>query len=188
MISLQEYNISLKIKDLIEKKYNIIVPDMEVIYLTLLISSIQEEQNNERVAIIVALHGSSGASSMVNVAKRLLGEGVLESIDMPLDVSPQRVLKDIIEKVNEIDMGRGVLLLVDMGSLTSFDGIITEKTGIRVKTIDMASTPLVLEAVRKANLLDMDLDTLYDSLKDFKGYGLYSKDAKKTSRKKEVRL
>ena len=99
----QEFNISLKIKDLIEKKYNIIVPDMEVIYLTLLISSVQEEQNNERVAVIVALHGSSTASSMVNVARNLLGEGVVEGIDMPLDVSPQRVLNDIIEKVNEID-------------------------------------------------------------------------------------
>ena len=172
----QEFNISLKIKDLIEKKYNIIVPDMEVIYLTLLISSIQEEQNNERVAVIVALHGSSSASSMVNVTKKLLGEGVVESIDMPLDVSPQKVLEDIIEKVNQIDMGRGVLLLVDMGSLTSFNTIITKKTGIRVKTIDMVSTALVLEAVRKANMLDMNLDTLYDSLKDFKGYGLYSKD------------
>lgn len=174
----REFKISLKIKNLIEKKYNIVVPDMEVIYLTLLISSVQEEQNNERVAVIVALHGSSTASSMVNVAKRLLGEGVVESVDMPLDVGPQRALNDIIKKVNEIDMGRGVLLLVDMGSLTSFDTIITEKTGIRVKTVDMTSTPLVLEAVRKANMLDMDLDTLYDSLKDFKGYGTYSKDSR----------
>ncbi|MBC8060843.1 MAG: sigma 54-interacting transcriptional regulator [Clostridiaceae bacterium] len=173
----EEFNISLKIKNLIEKKYNIKVPDMEVIYLTLLISSIQEEQNNERVAIIVVLHGSSSASSMVNVARKLLGEGVVEGIDMPLDVSPQKVLMDIIEKVNELDMGRGVLLLVDMGSLTSFDNIITKKTGISVKTIDMVSTALVLEAVRKANMLDMNLDTLYDSLKDFKGYGLYSKDS-----------
>jgi len=184
----KEYKIALKIKDLIEKKYNIIVPDMEVIYLTLLISSVQEEQNNERVAIIVALHGSSGASSMVNVAKKLLGEGVLESIDMPLDVRPKKVLNDIIEKVNEIDMGRGVLLLVDMGSLTSFDSIITEKTGIRVKTIDMVSTPLVLEAVRKANMLDMDLDSLYDSLKDFKGYGQYSKDSKKLEEKRNLAI
>ncbi|MGH4138254.1 sigma 54-interacting transcriptional regulator [Clostridium sp.] len=174
----EEFKISLKIKDLIEKKYNIVVPDMEVIYLTLLINSVQEEQNDQRVAVIVALHGSSTASSMVNVAKRLLGEGVVESVDMPLDVSPQRVLNDIIEKVNEIDMGRGVLLLVDMGSLTSFDTIITQKTGVRVKTVDMTSTPLVLEAVRKANMLDMDLDTLYDSLKDFKGYGTYSKDSR----------
>ncbi|MGH4050046.1 MAG: sigma-54-dependent transcriptional regulator [Clostridium sp.] len=174
----EEFNISLKIKDLIEEKYNIIVPDMEVIYLTLLISSVQEEQNNERVAVIVTLHGSSSASSMVNVAKNLLGEGIVESIDMPLDVSPKTVLKDIIEKVNKIDMGRGVLLLADMGSLTSFDSIIMEKTGIRVKTIDMVSTALVLEAVRKANMLDMDLDTLYDSLKDFRGYGLYSKEFK----------
>ena len=36
----------------------------------------------------------------------------------------------------------------------------------------------MLEAVRKANMLDMDLDTLYDSLKDFKGYGTYSKDSR----------
>ncbi len=184
----QEFKISLKIKDLIEKKYNIIVPDMEIIYLTLLISSVQEEQNNERVAVIVALHGSSTASSMVNVARKLLGEGVVESIDMPLDVSPQRVLNDIIKKVSEIDMGRGVLLLVDMGSLTSFDSIITEKTGIRVKTVDMASTPLVIEAVRKANMLDMDLDTLYDSLKDFKGYGMYSEDSKKIDQQKSVAI
>jgi len=184
----EEFNISLKIKELIEKKYNIVVPDMEVIYLTLLISSVQEEQNNERVAVIVALHGSSTASSMVNVAKNLLGEGVVEGIDMPLNVSPQRVLNDIIEKVNEIDMGRGVLLLVDMGSLTSFDIIITKETGIRVKTVDMASTPLVLEAVRKANMLDMDLDTLYDSLKDFKGYGMYSKDSKKLVSRKSTAI
>jgi len=184
----QEFNISLKIKDLIEEKYNIIVPDMEVIYLTLLLSSVQEEQNNERVAVIVALHGSSTASSMVNVARNLLGEGVVEAVDMPLDVSPQRVLSDIIEKVNEIDMGRGVLLLVDMGSLTSFDTVITEKTGIRVKTVDMASTPLVLEAVRKANMLDMDLDTLYDSLKDFKGYGQYSKDSRSSEVKSSAAI
>ncbi|MGK0465368.1 sigma 54-interacting transcriptional regulator [Clostridium sp.] len=174
----QEFKISLKIKQLIEKKYNIVVPDMEVIYLTFLINSVQEEQNNQRVAVIVALHGSSTASSMVNVAKKLLSEGVVESIDMPLDVSPQRVLNDIVEMVSKIEMGRGVLLLVDMGSLTSFDSIITKKTGVRVKTVDMASTPLVIEAVRKANMLDMDLDSLYDSLKDFKGYSTYSKDSR----------
>lgn len=169
----KEYNISLEIKQLIEEKYNILVPDMEVIYLTLLLSSIQYDISNEHVAVIVAAHGSSTARSMVNVAKKLLGDGIVEAIDMPLEISPTKILDEMIEKTKEIDMGKGVLLLVDMGSLANFDTIITKKTNIKVRTIDMVSTPLVLEAVRKANIFDMDLESIYNSLKDFRGYSRY---------------
>ncbi|MBK1812451.1 sigma 54-interacting transcriptional regulator [Clostridium sp. YIM B02505] len=167
----EEFNMSMEIKNLIEKRYNIVVPDMETIYLTLLISTINDAQKAEHVAVIVATHGNNTASSMVNVAKKLLGEGVVDAIDMPLEVSPKKILDDMISKVKEIDMGKGVLLLVDMGSLANFGSIITEKTGVKVKTIDMVSTPLVLEAVRKANIFDMDLETIYESLRDFRGYG-----------------
>ncbi|WP_127836537.1 sigma-54-dependent transcriptional regulator [Clostridium prolinivorans] len=167
----EEFNISLEIKRLIEERYNILVPEEELVYLTLLLNTIDENQNTDRVAIIVAAHGTSTASSMVNVAKRLLGEGIVEAVDMSLEVSPKKILDQLIERVKELNTGKGILLLVDMGSLANFDTIITEKTGIKVKTIDMVSTPVVLEAVRKSNLFGMDLDTLYDSLKNFKGYG-----------------
>jgi transcriptional regulatory protein LevR/transcriptional regulator with AAA-type ATPase domain len=167
----EEFNLSMEIKLLIEERYNIVVPKIEIIYLTLLISTVNYAQGSEHVAVIVAAHGNSTASSMVNVANKLLGEGLIEAIDMPLEVSPKKILDDMIEKVKEIDRGKGVLLLVDMGSLVNFGAVITEKTGIKVKTIDMVSTPLVLEAVRKANIFDMDLDTIYQSLKEFRGYG-----------------
>lgn len=165
-----EFNIALEIKDRLEKKFRVEVPKIEVIYLTLLLNSIQEEQTNEHVAIIVAAHGSSTASSMVNFTKQLLGDCAVEAIDMPLEVNPTETLKQIIEKAKEIDMGKGVLLMVDMGSLSNFESIITEKTNIKVKTVDMVSTPLLLEAVRKTTIMDMDLDYLYNSLIDFKGY------------------
>lgn len=54
----------------------------------------------------MAAHGSSTASSMVNVAKQLLGEGIIEAIDMPLEVNPTQTLNEIIEKAKEIDMGK----------------------------------------------------------------------------------
>lgn len=38
----------------------------------------------------VATHGNNTASSMVSVAKKLLGEGLVEGIDMPLDQSENR--------------------------------------------------------------------------------------------------
>ncbi|MBC8830970.1 hypothetical protein IAI13_32150, partial [Escherichia coli] len=79
------------------------------------------------------------ASSMVSVAKKLLGEGLVEGIDMPLDQSPKIVLDKLTERAKEMDMGRGLLLLVDMGSLTSFAPVISERTGIPVRSIDMVS-------------------------------------------------
>jgi transcriptional regulatory protein LevR/transcriptional regulator with AAA-type ATPase domain len=183
-----EFNIAVHIKGMLEKKYDVVVPKIEVIYLTLLISSITEEQTNQHVAIIVAAHGSSTASSMVNVAKQLLGEGVVEAIDMPLEVSPTQTLQEIIEKAREIDMGKGILLLVDMGSLANFESIIMEKTDIKVKTIDMVTTPLVLEAIRKANILDMDLDSIYNSLKDFRGYKSFEDGSDNNSNMKKAIL
>ncbi|MBC1911246.1 sigma 54-interacting transcriptional regulator [Listeria booriae] len=173
----ESYAIALEMKKEIESEFHIRVPNMEVLYLTLLISSLLKDQEENRVAILVATHGNSTASSIVNVAKKLLGEGLVDSIDMPLDLSPKVVLDKITQRARELDMGRGVLLLVDMGSLTSFGSVITERTGIPVRTLDMVSTATVIEAVRKSNILDMDLDSIYDSLKDFRGYGGYDSES-----------
>ena len=171
-----EYEVAIAIKNMLEERYKIIVPDMECMYLTLLLSSIQEVKSGY-VGILVAAHGNSTASSMVNVATKLLGESRIVGVDMPLELSPMRVLDEIIQKVKEIDMGRGVLLLVDMGSLANFESLITDKTNIKVRTIDMVSTPLVIEAVRKSTVFDMDLDSIYNSLREFKGYGTSLKNA-----------
>lgn len=175
----EEYKVALEVKGLIEERYSIKVPDMEVIYLTLLLTSIQESGKSGQVGIVVAAHGSSTASSMVNVAIKLLGDYNVKAVDMPLEVSPREILERIVEAVKEIDRGKGVLFLVDMGSLGSFETEISERTGIKVKTLDMVSTPLVLEAVRKANVFDMDLNSIYNSLKGFKGYGKYEENMDK---------
>ncbi|GFZ32176.1 transcriptional regulator [Clostridium zeae] len=170
-----EYEVALKIKDLISEKFNLYVPEVEVTYIAILLKSTEEESKGD-VGIIVAAHGNSTASSMVNVVKGLLGNSNISAVDMPLDVSPKKILEVVIDRVKEMDNGRGVLLLVDMGSLVKFDTTITERTGIQVKSIDMVSTPLILEAVRKSSILDMDLIDIYNSLKDFKGYNDYSNE------------
>ncbi|MBE3592762.1 MAG: hypothetical protein IMW84_07815 [Thermoanaerobacter sp.] len=51
-----------------------------------------------------------------------------------------------------------------MGSLVTFGEIITQKTGIPTKTIEMVSTPLVIEATRKALMPNMTLDKLVAEL------------------------
>lgn len=176
-----EYKVAVEVKSMIEERYKVKVPKVEVIYLTLLLNSIQDTGNTGRVGIIVATHGSSTASSMVGVVQKLLEEENVEAIDMPLEISPKEILEEMAQKVKEIDRGKGVLILVDMGSLTGFGSIISEKTGIKIKTIDMVSTPIVLEAVRKSNIFDMDLESVYNSLKDFKGYSNKIQEKSKSS-------
>ncbi|WP_348536775.1 PRD domain-containing protein [Paenibacillus polymyxa] len=165
----EEYRLAQTIKSLIESKFGVHVPEAEITYMAILLKSVEEERQGS-VGIIVAAHGTSTASSIVGVVDSLLGSSNLCAVDMPLDVSPREILDLIIDKVKSIDRGRGVLLLVDMGSLLNLEETIMERVGINVKTIDMVSTPLTLEAVRKASVFDMGIEEIYQSLKDFRGY------------------
>ncbi|WP_225744629.1 sigma-54-dependent transcriptional regulator [Marinilactibacillus sp. Marseille-P9653] len=166
----EEYEVAKEIREIISEELSVSIPDNEIYYLTVLLVSLKDEQAKGKVGIVVATHGQSTASSMASVVEELLDIEKLLAIDMPLDMPPQTAYERVKQAVTEVDEGNGVLLLVDMGSLFTFGDKLTEETGVAVKTIDMVSTAVVLEAVRKASLVDTDLNTLYDSLKIFRGY------------------
>ncbi|MFW2490277.1 sigma 54-interacting transcriptional regulator [Clostridium chromiireducens] len=170
-IESKEYEVAKEIHALIENSFSLSIPNVEIEYLALLLNSIQESSRQERVGIVVASHGSGIATSMVSVAKKLFEADNILAVDMPLERTPSDILDNVIEKVKQVDEGKGVLLLVDMGSLNSFADVISEKIGINIKSIDMVSTPLVLEAVRKCSVCDADLNSVYSYLlTDFRGY------------------
>ena len=89
---------------------------------------------------------------------------------MPLEVRPQAVLDKMTAMLKSMHCRKGVLILADMGSLCNLGSSLEKNIGVPVRTIDMVSTPLILEAMRKAELAGMDLDGLYDSLASFHGY------------------
>lgn len=158
------------IKTVLEHHYQMMVPESEIYYLAVLLISLKQAPKNGSVGIVVAAHGNSTATSMVQVVEKLLGAQNLASFDMSLEMSPKAAREKIIEKVKQVNNGNGVLLLVDMGSLGSFGEQITNETGIEVKTIDMVTTAMVLEAARKTALIESDLNTVYSELRDFNGY------------------
>lgn len=160
-----EFFVAMEAAKIIDNNFGIQVPLDEIGYLTMFIAIKPYEINkrkNSRVGIIVLMHGTSTASSMVQVANTLIGKECAYALDMPLNMRAEKMYSIARDKVVEIDSGRGVLMLVDMGSLTNFGDMIKEETGIKVKTIDMASTLLVLDAGRKS-LNGNDLDEIYNS-------------------------
>lgn len=176
----KEHKVAKVFKQIIEENHNVTLPQSEVNYLTVLLISLNESIKKGRIGIIVAAHGRSTASSMVEVVSELLKINHIRAVDMPLDMTPKDALENVINQVNEVDEGSGVLLLVDMGSLTTFTDDIKQRTKIDVKVIDMVTTALVLEAGRKSSLLDGDLDDLYYSLSHFHGYHTKETTSKNT--------
>lgn len=108
---------------------------------------------------------------MVQVVQQLLEVDQVAAVDMPLDMPPTVALKKIEESVQAVNDGSGVILLVDMGSLATFNNEIQRETGVIVRTVDMVTTSIVLETVRKASVIGTDIDSLYESLRKFRGYG-----------------
>lgn len=167
----EEFAIAQKIRAYLAEVFQVTIPASEDYYLAVLLISLAANQKEGKIGVVVAAHGDSTATSMVRVVTQLLGADHVQGVDMPLDMPPQIALEKIQQAVTEVSEGGGVLLLVDMGSLATFSETITRNTGIPVRTIDMVTTALVLEAVRKASVLGSDLEGIYESLRSFNGYG-----------------
>lgn len=86
-------------------------------YLSLLFHQSNYFSDNYIQGIVVA-HGESIASSIASVANRLCGGYLFESFDMPLDSDTGTVINKVNHFLNNVETKLGVVLLVDMGSLT----------------------------------------------------------------------
>lgn len=165
------YDAALLLKKRLHMVFNLEIDEDEVLYLAILISSLTVYKDQNPIHIIVAAHGNMIATEMVNIAKALIGENSISAVNMPLDIKPQQAILQIKKAVTQITNVQGILLLVDMGSLKQTESLITSDLNIPIKTLDMVSTPLVIEALRKSAIVNIELNELYLSLKHFKGYG-----------------
>ena len=167
------YQVADEIKTMIEQNYRIQVPQVEVEYIALLLESSEDDDLEEKIIILVATHGKSTASSMVEVAQKLFSstDTNLIAVDMPLEVKPEDIMSRMEAMLRGMRCSQGVLILADMGSLCNMGAMLSERLHIKIRTIDMVSTPLILEAMRKADIAGMDLEGIYESLRGFKGYG-----------------
>jgi transcriptional regulatory protein LevR/transcriptional regulator with AAA-type ATPase domain len=158
----KEFEIASNAKPIINKYLHHNLSEDEVGYLTIFLLPENAAHNvaKNKVKIILIAHGEATATSMVNVANRLLGENYTIAIDAPLDVSPSTVLDRVRDTVRQDMNSSGYLFLVDMGSLTTFSDIIESEFKIPAKAISLVSTLHVIEATRKA-LLGFSLEEIY---------------------------
>lgn len=165
-----------KIVNFLNQKCNITIPQDEIAYITMYLNTLTAKNGAENqlaeINIIVVSHGTV-ASSMLKVANWLLGGSKAKAVDMSLDEEPRMVLNQLISLAKKIDNGQGILLLVDMGSLTSFGEVIEEETGIKTKVVARVDTVMLMEAIRWSRLKDLSLDQLVNRLNNYNPMTIY---------------
>lgn len=163
-----EFLVAMEIANVIDREFNIETPLDEIGYLTMFLSpNYYHLEGNKvtKVGVLVIMHGNTTSSSMVQVANSLVGVEHAAGINLPLSLKPEEIYVTAKEQVEKLDEGKGVILLVDMGSLVNFGDMIYVETGRIVKTVDKASTPQVVDACRKA-VLGRDLEEIYSSCRE----------------------
>ncbi|MCD5001945.1 sigma 54-interacting transcriptional regulator [Enterococcus saccharolyticus] len=90
-------------------------PFIETLLSIALIGKISEEI---RYPALLVAHGNTTASSIQGVANKLCEEYIFDAINMPLTSSVHDVIHQVKLWLSERDTTEGVIMLVDMGSLT----------------------------------------------------------------------
>lgn len=161
----EEFMAAKKLVKLLSDKFGVIIPEDEKGFLTILLANNKlNEKNEDKIRIFVLCHGYSTAVSMASVANTLLNSDFVKAIDMPLDEDISNIYIKLKAEALKVNNGKGLLLMVDMGSLTGFGEKLMNETGIKVRTIANVSTLLVIEALRSVLYKNDDLDDIYKSL------------------------
>ncbi|VIG15383.1 PTS operon transcription antiterminator [Clostridioides difficile] len=162
-----EYSVAEKVAQYLKERYNINLPKEEIgiIAIYFKMSSRRNISEQKKIGVLLMAHGRV-ASSVCEVTNKLLGINHARYLDMPFEKKPEEMIEEAITIIKDIDEGRGVIILVDMGSLSYFGDIISGKTGIDIRTISRFDTLLSIEVIRRAVLPDL---TIYEIVDEVKG-------------------
>lgn len=145
----KEYKLALKIVGNVENNLDLEISKIALIYVLIYIKSLDKETNSNEINAVIITHGYSTASSIAGVANRMLGKYIFEPFDMPLESSPMEIGNKIKDYIKTIDTSKGLLILVDMGSLESIHDYLEKELYGDIAIIDNVSTRLVLDVGSK---------------------------------------
>lgn len=133
-----------------------------------LLSAFSERESppTDGVPVLIVTHGESTASSIAQVANALLGDERVHAVNMPLDHPASDAYRRVSDQIAALHGGKGVLLLVDIGSLTTMGEDISREHGIPVHTLSDVTLSMVIHAARKARTPGWDARQLADSVRE----------------------
>ncbi|WP_154914501.1 sigma 54-interacting transcriptional regulator [Klebsiella michiganensis] len=109
------------------------------------------------IRAVILAHGYATASSIANVANRLLKSQLFESFDMPLDVTPEAIADQVMAWIESHALASGLIILVDMGSLNAIHSHFNRRLSTPMAIINNVSTGMAMyvgERVLQGDMLE----------------------------------
>lgn len=130
--------------------FGYICGNLEILYLNVYLLSMVSNRTNAIHVVIVA-HGYSTASSIASVVNQMHSNYIVEAFDMPMDMEPIDIAKEIRDFAKLLQKDKGTIFLVDMGSLFDIYTLVKDCFDGEVVVINNISTQLALAVGNMVN-------------------------------------
>lgn len=157
----QELTAAERVVERLEERFEASIPKEEKYFIAILLANMRIDPAQAGPTLLIVAHGASTASSMANVCNRLMDCDFVRAVDAPLEQSVGETYENVLREVRRANTEKGVLLLVDMGSLVSFSERLTAETGVPVRAIPNVTTLMALDMTRTMLSTDKDVETIY---------------------------
>lgn len=145
----KEWKMTSRLIDSVESGLDLSVNELAQLYLLLYIRSLNRDMNDDQIHGVIVAHGHTTASSIASVANRILGQYIFDAFDMPLEITANEIGKKLSAYIETIDTSKGIIILVDMGSLESLYKGIDHAFYGDIALINNVSTQLALDVGEK---------------------------------------
>lgn len=134
------------ILDTINTTLNLYTDEIDQLFLTIYLGSVQREKNSDLIHCILLAHGYSTASSIADTVNKIIGEPLLDSFDMPIDIKPENIAQKVSNYIHMRHVKNGIILMADMGSLEKIPELLKAEINFPIVIFNNVSTQLALFA------------------------------------------
>ena len=134
------------ILDTVNNLLNLYTDEVDRLFLTLYLENIQREKSTDIVHCILLAHGYSTASSIADAVNKIMGEPLLDSFDMPIDIEPAAIAQKVADYIRVRHVNNGLVLMADMGSLEKIPELLELDISFPIVIFNNVSTQLALFA------------------------------------------
>ena len=126
-------------------KLDMEVDNIDRLFIYVYLNSIKYEAHERPIRAIILAHGYSTASSIADVVNKMFGEQIFDALDMPVDISVKQIGNELTDYIENYSIEKGLLLLVDMGSLEGITKYINREVNFSIGIINKVSTEMALD-------------------------------------------
>ncbi|MDF7683240.1 sigma 54-interacting transcriptional regulator [Lactobacillus sp. ESL0679] len=136
----------------VNNSLNLYTDEVDKLFLTIYLSGAQRKKATNLVHCILLAHGYSTASSIADTVNKIVGKPLLDSFDMPIDITPTNIANKVANYIHVRGVTTGLILMADMGSLEKIPELIKADVSFPIVIFNNVSTQLALfvaESIKK---------------------------------------